>query len=138
MSSIREQILAQMLAALTGTLPGAVPVYRSRAAALDRGDLPAVVIKPAEEETLPLGDFMEMSHFNVHIEVIVRGDVWDNIADPIVVAAHGLLIDNTPLAALCLKIRRRSAKWEEHDADQTAGVLTQVYLVLYQTQTDQI
>lgn len=139
MSSVREQIMVRMAAALaTLAAPAAVPVYRSREVAFARGDVPAVVVRPADEETQPLSDLLEVSHFAVHVEIIVRGDVWDSLADPIAVAAHGLLLADTQLASLCSKIRRASAKWEPHEADQTAGVLSQTYHVIYQTPTDQL
>jgi hypothetical protein len=136
--SIRNEILARMTIALTGTLPDATPVYRSREVAFARGDVPAVVVMPSDEDTQALSDLMEVSHLNVRIEIIVRGDVWDSLADPIIVAAHGILLADAPLAALCAKLRRTSAKWEGHDADQTAGVLTQTYRLQYLTQTNQL
>lgn len=138
MSSIREQIMARMDAALSGALPNAVPVYRSREVAFARGETPAVVVMPVDEETQPLSELLEVSHLNVHIEVIVRGDVWDSLADPIIVAAHSLLLGDAQLLALCSKLRRTGAKWDAHEADQTAGVLTQTYRMQYRTQTNQL
>lgn len=130
MSSIREQILARIVTVL-GALPNAVPVFRSRETAFARAQLPAVVVVPVDEETQPLSELWEVSQFNFHVEVLVRGDVWDSLADPIIVAAHTLMLGDAQLAALCSKIRRSGAKWEGHEADQTAGVLTQVYHVQY-------
>jgi hypothetical protein len=139
MSSVREQIVARMAAALaTLVAPVAIPVYRSREIAFARGDAPALVVRPEDEETQVLSDLLEITHFNVHVEIIVRGDVWDSLADPIAIAAHSLLLSDTQLAALCSKIRRASAKWDAHEADQTAGVLSQMYHVIYQTPTDQL
>lgn len=138
MSSIREQIMARMAGVLTGVLPNALPVYRSREVAFSRGELPAVVILPSDEETQPLSELLEVSHLNVHVEIIVRGDAWDSLADPIIVAVHGLLLGDTQLAALCSRLRRTTAKWEAHEADQTAGVLTQTYRLQYRTQTNQL
>lgn len=138
MISIREQIVARMAAALSGTLPNALPVYRSREQAFARGDLPAVVVKPADEETQAIAESLEISRFNAHVEIIVRGDVWDNLADPIIVAAHALLLGDAQLAALVSKLRRTSAKWEAHEADQTAGVLTQTYHLIYHHDTNQL
>lgn len=138
MISIREQIVARIALVLTGTLPGALPVYRSREQAFARGDLPAVVVKPADEETQAISALLEISRLNVHVEVIVRGDVWDSLADPVIVSAHVLLLGDTQLAALVSKLRRTSAKWEAHEADQTAGVLTQTYLINYDHPTNQL
>lgn len=138
MSSIREQIVARMAAALAALVVNAVtvPVVRSREQAFARGELPAVVVKPADEETQAIAETLEVSRFNVHVEVIVRGDPWDSLADPIVVAAHALLLGDAPLAALCSKLRRTTAKWEAHEADQTAGVLTQTYHLIYHHDTN--
>jgi hypothetical protein len=138
MSSIREQIVARMATVLTGTLPNAIPVYRSRADAFARNEVPAVVVKPSEDDAQPFTDLQEVVHFNVSLEVIVRGDVWDSLADPIIVAAHALLLNDTALAALCSKLRRSAAKWEDHEADQTAGVLVQGYSLQYLSFTNQL
>ena len=138
MSSIREQILARMLVVLTGTLPGAIPVWRSAEFSFDRTLVPAVVIKPDDEETIPLTDLLEVSHLKVHLEVIVRGNVWDNLADPIIVAGHALLLNDATLATLCSRIRRTEAKWAAHEADSSAGVLTQGYRLQYSTQTNSL
>ena len=138
MSSNRELIVARMSAALSGMLPNAIPVYRSREQAFSRDELPAIVVKPGDEETIAISELMEMSRLNVHLEIIVRGDVWDSLADPIIIAAHALLLGDLPLATFCSKIRRTTAKWEPHEADQTAGVLTQTYHVQYRSQTNQL
>lgn len=140
MSSIREQIVARMAAALDGlTVNSAhIPVHRSYEVAFSRNQLPAVVVKSADEETQALSAALEVSRLNVHVIVIVRGDVWDALADPIIVAAHGLLLANAELSVLCAKLRRTSAKWEAHEADQTAGVLTQTYHVIYDHPTNQL
>jgi hypothetical protein len=64
--------------------------------------------------------------------------VWDSLADPIAITVHSLLLGDAQLAALCSKIRRASAKWDAHEADQTAGVLAQTYHLIYHSQTDQL
>ena len=138
MSSIRESILARICVVLTGTLPGAIPVYRAMADAMGRGDVPAINIKADEEETVPFFDVAEISNLNVHIEIVVRGDVWETLADPIMLAAHSLLLNDATLAGLCSKLRRTAAKWEGHEADATAGVLTQTYRLQYRTSTNQM
>ena len=74
----------------------------------------------------------------MHIEIVVRGDVWETLADPIILAAHGLLLKDATLAGLCSKLRRTTAKWEAHEADETAGVLTQTYRLQYRTLTNQM
>lgn len=133
MSSVREQILVRMLTVLTGTLPNAIPVYRSRVDAFARSEEPSVVVRPGDEATRAFSDQSDNSDFAVLVEVVVRGDVWDSLADPIIVAAHALLLNDAALAALCSKLRRTEAKWEAHDADLTAGVLTQTYHLQYRT-----
>lgn len=138
MNSICDQIVARAVVVLTGTLPNAIPVYRSREDALDRGDVPAAAVSPADEETQPFSDLLDESHFNLHVEIIVRGDPWDSLADPYRVAAHGLLLGDATLAGLCSGIRRIGAKWEAHEADKTAGILTQTYRVKYLSAINQL
>lgn len=138
MSSIREQILARMLVVLTGTLPNAIPVYRSRVDAFARSEEPSVVVRPDVEDTKALSELLDASDFDVFVEVIVRGDVWDSLADPIIIAAHGLLLKDAALATLCSKLRRTAAKWEAHEADLTAGILSQTYKMKYDSPTNSL
>jgi hypothetical protein len=138
MSSVREQIVARMATVLTGTLPGAIPVYRSRVDAFARAEVPAVVVRPDDETTQALSELLDASDFEVFVEVIVRGDVWDSLADPIIVAAHGLLLNDAALVTLCSKLRRTAAKWEAHEADLTAGILSQTYKLKYDSPTNSL
>jgi hypothetical protein len=140
MSSIREQIIARMVVVLAAlnVASVAIPIYRSREDAFARNELPAVVLRPSDEETQALSEVLEMSTLNIHLEIIVRGSPWDALADPIVSAAHQLLMDDAVLVALFLKMRRSGAKWEAQEADQTAGVLMQTYRITYVSQTNQL
>lgn len=133
--STREQIVARMAAVLASS---GTPVYRARQDALDRGSLPAIVLRSGDEETTPLSERIEVSRLNVHLEVLVRGEEWETLSDAIIVTAHGLLLGDAQLAVLCSKLRRTGAKWDGHEADQTAGSVTQTYHLQYRTATNQL
>ena len=92
MTTKREQILDQIKSVLTSTAGVSSRVYRSRVVPLARNESPALVIEPVSDNaqsvlTLPK---IEWS-LQVRVSVIVRGDVPDEVADPIVESLHSLI-----------------------------------------------
>jgi hypothetical protein len=87
MTTKREQVLTAIRTALTGTTGVSTRIYRSRVEPLSRGESPAIVIEPvsdtAQQNTsLPTLDWS----LTVRVAIIVRGNVPDQLADPIVPA----------------------------------------------------
>ena len=90
MASIREQILASLTTTL-GSTSGVTAVYRSRAAAIARAEAPVLIVQPGpgraqRHSTCKL-------HHTMDVEVIVhtRGNIPDQLADPIIVSALSLI-----------------------------------------------
>jgi len=134
MTTKRETILAAITAALAGTTGVGNRIYRSRVVPLTRGESPAVVVEPisdaAEQNTsLPTLDWS----LNVRVAVIVRGDVPDQVADPIVGELHSKLMADLSLGGNAIDVRPVGVNFELLDADQPAGVISCTYLVRYRT-----
>lgn len=134
MATKRETILAAIRTALTGTTGVSTRIYRSRVEPMARQESPAIVIEPindtAQQNTaLPTLDWS----LTVRVAVIVRGNVPDQQADPIVESLHSKLMADLTLGGYAIDIQPQSVGFEMVDADQPAGVISCDYLVRYRT-----
>ena len=134
MTTKREQVLAAIRTALTGTVGVGTRIYRSRVEPLARQESPAIVIEPvsdtAEQNTsLPTLDWSLV----VRVAVIVRGMVPDQLADPIVADAHSKIMADLTLGGYAIDVQPQSVSFDLVEADQPAGVIALDYLVRYRT-----
>jgi hypothetical protein len=134
MTTKRETILTAIRTQLTGTTGVGTRIYRSRVEPMARQESPAIVIEPindtAQQNTaLPTLDWS----LTVRVAVIVRGDVPDQQADPIVESLHSKLMADLTLGGYAMDIQPQSVGFEMVDADQPAGVISCDYLVRYRT-----
>jgi hypothetical protein len=144
-ASIREQILAYIA---TTVLPGTVQVgsriYRSRAQAYGRSEAPAISISPGEDNPAnaqrtigaSLGKLDQV--LPVLIEIYVRGDVPDQIADPIGVDVHARMMADRSFGGLVKDVQPDGWRPEYEQADATAGWIGHRFLIRYRTRDDAI
>lgn len=130
----RETILAAIRTQLTNTTGVGTRIYRSRVEPMARAESPAIVVEPvndtAEQNTsLPTLDWS----LTVRVAVIVRGNIPDQLADPIVEDLHSKLMADLTLGGYAIDIQPQSVNFEMVDADQPAGVISCDYLVRYRT-----
>jgi hypothetical protein len=134
MTTKRETILAAIRTALIGTTGVSTRIYRSRVEPLARQESPAIVVEPvsdtAEQNTaLPTLDWS----LTVRVAVIVRGDIPDQLADPIVEDAHAKIMADLTLGGYAIDVQPQSVSFDLMEADQPAGVIMMDYLVRYRT-----
>jgi hypothetical protein len=134
MASKREEILAAIATALTGTVGVGTRIYRSRVEPLARQESPAIVVEPvsdtaAQNTSLPTLDWS----LTVRVAVIVRGNVPDQLSDPIVSDMHSKLMADLTLGGYAIDIQPQSVSFEMVEADQPAGAIACDYLVRYRT-----
>lgn len=131
--SKREQILARIVTRLAGTTGVGSRIYRSRVEPLARNEAPAIVVEPlddrAEQDTL--GTLMWT--MQVRIATIVRGNVPDQLADPILSDIHSKLMSDTTLQGYVIDILPTTVSFENLEADQPAGVVSAEFTVKYRT-----
>lgn len=130
MNTMAEVILSRLLATLAAAAIGA-PVERTRKIAYERSDLPAVVIYPKGEESAPIGNGLLRCTLVVEIEIHTRGDVPDQLADPIAAAIDAAIRTDQPLGGLVAKAFRTGKEWEFTDSDGTGGRLVIAYQIHY-------
>jgi hypothetical protein len=134
MATKREQVLTAIRTALTGTTGVGTRIYRSRVEPLARQESPAIVVEPvsdtAEQNTaLPTLDWS----LTVRVAVIVRGDIPDQLADPIIEDAHSKIMADLTLGGYAIDVQPQSVSFDLMEADQPAGVIMMDYLVRYRT-----
>jgi hypothetical protein len=130
----RESILAAIRTALTGTVQVGTRIYRSRVEPLARNESPAIVVEPVNDvavqnTALPTLDWS----MTVRVAIIVRGNVPDQLADPIVESAHSKIVADLTLGGYAIDVQPQGASFELIEADQPAGVISLDYLVRYRT-----
>ncbi len=138
MASVREQALSRIAAALTAAAPGGANVYRARETSLTRAITPAIVIMPQGNAQARVATNVDKHQLDVNLEIFVRGDPWDSLADPVDVAAHAVLMNDAALWAIVADVRRISESFDSIEADRTSGTLTVGYRLTYQTRAGDI
>lgn len=134
MTTRRETILAAVRTALTGTSGVSTRIYRSRVEPLARAESPAIVVEPVSDTavqntSLPTLDWS----LTIRVAVIVRGNVPDQVADPIIESLHSKLMADLTLGGYAIDIQPQSVNFEMVEADQPAGVISCDYLIRYRT-----
>jgi hypothetical protein len=132
--SRRESILTAIVATLQGTTQVGSRIYRSRMAAFQRGEAPAITVEPLNDTatqtlSLPRLDWRLL----VRVAIIVRGHPPDQLADPIVTDMHAKLMADLTLGGYAIDIQPQGVTFEMADGDQGPGVVLCDYLVQYRT-----
>jgi hypothetical protein len=134
MTTKREQILSAIATALATTSGVSGRVYRSRVTAMQRAESPAIVIEPisdtpTQNTSLPTLDW----RMRVRVTVIVRGDVPDQLADPIIESMHAKMVADLTLGGYAIDVQPDEVTFNMFDSDQPAGVIFNDYIVQYRT-----
>lgn len=130
----REQILAAIRTALTGTAGVGSRIYRSRVEPLARQESPAVIVEPIKDRceqntSLPTLDWSLL----VRVAVVIRANVPDQAADSVVESLHSKLMADLTLGGLAIDIQPFQVEFQTVEADVPAGVVMCDYLVKYRT-----
>lgn len=134
MTTKREQVLSAIATALATTAGVNGRVYRSRVTAMQRAESPAIVIEPisdtpTQNTSLPTLDW----RMRVRVTVIVRGDVPDQLADPVIESMHAKMVADLTLGGYAIDVQPDEVTFNMLDADQPAGVIFNDYIVQYRT-----
>ena len=143
--SIREQILAHIaITVLPGTVQVGNRIYRSRAQAYGRSEAPAISISPGEDNpaNAPRSIGASLGRLDqvlpVLIEIYVRGNVPDQLADPIGVDVHSRMMADRTIGGLAQDVQPDGWRPEYEQADATAGWIGHKFLVRYRTRDNAI
>ena len=139
MTTKRESILTAITAALAGTTGVGTRIYRSRVEAFSRAETPALLVEPVADDASVETSLPTLTwRLTVRIMVIVRGDIPDQIADPIVQSLHSKLTADLTLGGYAYDIEAVSVTFEMVEGDQPTGVVACNYRILYRTSVNDL
>lgn len=134
-ASIREQILTEIKTRLTATAGVGGRVFRSRAEAVARAEMPCLIVEPIADTAEPIGGICKTDRrLTVKIAILVHADVPDQAADSILVDLHPRLISaaDTTLGGRALDIELLG---DDFQFAATDGVIITSYRVWYRHDT---
>jgi len=134
MTTKRENILAAIKTALTGTTGVGTRIYRSRVEPLSRNESPAIIIEPVSDTpvqntSLPTLDWT----LRVRIVVIERGNIPDQSADDTIQSLHSKMMADLTLGGYAIDVEPAQTSFQLLEADQPAGVIFCEFEIRYRT-----
>ena len=133
MSSKREQILAAITTSLAGTSGVGTRIYRSRVEAFARNEAPAIVVEGGRETAATYSTCKLDWSMDVLVAIYARGNIPDQLADPVRVSAHAKLMADRSIGGLAIDIVPTSVDPQLESADQPALWMVCTYQVRYRT-----
>lgn len=128
----RELILARMKTNLDSAT-GAT-VYRSRVEPLARGEVPAIIIEPVNDQPTDTNFFDKLDWtMRVRITTFVRADVPDDSSDTYTQQVHSLLMADQTCDGKALDLTPDRTDFNLYEADVPLGVISQDFLVRYRS-----
>jgi hypothetical protein len=92
------------------------------------------VIEPSSDEASIDTSLPTLTwRLGVRIAVIVRGNIPDQLADPIIESLHSKLMADLTLGGIAMDIQPINVSWDLVESDQPTGVVMCDYRVLYRT-----
>lgn len=133
MTSRREQILSYAAAALAGTTQVGSRIYRSRVDAFSREEAPAIVVEPGMDRAVEFSSCKLDWTLELIIAVYTRGQVPDQLADPIIVDVNSNLMTDRSMGGLAIDILPAMVDPQRDKADLTSLWTVLTYKVRYRT-----
>lgn len=129
--SKRESIMKRIATVLAPAYGIGGRVYRSRAEAVDLADHPCILLAWTTEQATPETIPQTERTLSVSVEILVRNDQPDGVADLIAQSAHSLIMADPQLNGLAIDTMLGDARFDYDSADQTAAKLTHEYQVKF-------
>jgi len=134
MTTRRESILARIRTNLTDTTGVGTRIYRSRVEPLARGELAAIVVEPISDVCVQLTSAPTLDwSMTVRVAVIVRGNIPDQVADPIIESLHAKIMADLTCNGFAYDVQPTGVSFDMQEADQPSGVISCDFVVKYRT-----
>jgi len=128
----RELILARIKSNLD-TITGAT-VYRSRVEPLARGEVPAVIVEPINDQPIDTNFYDKLDwSMRVRITTLVRAAVPDDESDTYTQQVHAKLMADQTVNGYALDLTPDRTDFNLYEADVPLGVISQDFIVRYRT-----
>ena len=133
MSDTRRELILSRIKSNLDAISGAT-VYRSRVEPLARGEVPAIVVEPVNDQPNDT-NFYDQSDWSMRVRVtaLVRAAVPDDSSDTYSQQVHSLLMADQTVNGYALDLTPDRTDFELYEADVPLGVVTQDFIVRYRT-----
>jgi hypothetical protein len=103
------------------------------AQALERDELPAIVVKPGQQDTKRLGMGVDQHTLEIKLHLYGRGEPADELLDPVHEASHAVMLGEA-VSGLVRQVRLdQVGEPEFDDNDDTTACVTVTYVATYST-----
>ena len=133
MADTRRELILSRIKSNLDAITGAT-VYRSRVEPLARGEVPAVIVEPVNDQPTDTNFFDKIDwSMRVRVTTLVRAALPDDLSDTYSQQVHSLLMADQTVNGYALDLTPDRTDFELYEADVPLGVITQDFLVRYRT-----
>ena len=131
MATTLTQILDQLDVVLKANVPGGTKVFRDRAEAESRAEVPCINATARDDAVTPYSAEMDRHEAMVELHIAVRADPPTPAAELQHAAVHTAVVTDPVLLGLCESVRHLAATYNAAEADLTSLVKTVQYRFTY-------
>jgi len=131
MSTTLTQILDQLDVILRANVPAGTQVFRDRAEAESRAEVPSINVTARDDNATPYSAEMDRVEAMVELHIAVRADPPTPVAELQHAAVHTAIVTDPVLLGLCQSVRHLTATYNAAEADLTSLVKTVQYRCTY-------
>jgi hypothetical protein len=133
MTDTRRELILTRIKSNLDAISGAT-VYRSRVEPLARGEVPAVIVEPVNDQPTDTNFFDKLDwSMRVRVTTLVRAALPDDSSDTYSQQVHSLLMADQTVNGYALDLTPDRTDFELYEADVPLGVISQDFLVRYRT-----
>jgi len=133
MADTRRELILARIASNLSSIAGAT-VYRSRVEPLARGEVPAVIVEPVNDQPVDTSFYDKLDWtMRVRITTLVRAAVPDDESDTYTQQVHAKLMADQTINGYALDLTPDRTDFSLYEADVPLGIISQDFLVRYRT-----
>ena len=130
--TVREKIIARMKTNLDAITTATI--YRSRVEPLARGEVPAIIIEPVNDQPIDTSFYDKLDWtMRVRITTLVRAAIPDDDSDTYTQQVHAKLMADQTVNGYALDLTPDRTDFSLYEADVPLGIISQDFLVRYRT-----
>jgi hypothetical protein len=133
MADTRRELILARIASNLSSITGAT-VYRSRVEPLARGEVPAVIVEPINDQPVDTNFYDKLDWtMRVRVTTLVRAAVPDDDSDTYTQQVHQKLMADQTVNGYALDLTPDRTDFSLYEADVPLGIISQDFLVRYRT-----
>ena len=133
MADTRRELILARIASNLSSITGAT-VYRSRVEPLARGEVPAVIVEPVNDQPVDTNFYDKLDWtMRVRVTTLVRAAIPDDDSDTYTQQVHQKLMADQTVNGYALDLTPDRTDFSLYEADVPLGIISQDFLVRYRT-----